>query len=64
MAAGDFERSGGRRQDSSLRARGPWGTTRLDERRWGYPPPRRDRIAELEERVEWLERALASFLTQ
>lgn len=41
---------------------GPWGTTRAEERRYGYPPPRRlgsrERIAELERRVQLLEALL------
>lgn len=40
------------------RRRGPWGTTRRDERLYGYPPPRNDRYADLEERVELLERMI------
>jgi hypothetical protein len=41
---------------------GPWGTTRAEERRYGYPPPRRlgsrERIAQLERRVQLLEALL------
>lgn len=40
------------------RERGPWGTTYSEEKRFGYPPPRRDRVRELEDRLEQLEREL------
>ena len=39
--------------------KGPWGTSRKSERRFGYPSPRRDRIADLEARVEAVEAAMA-----
>jgi hypothetical protein len=35
--------------------RGPWGTSRYTERRFGYPRPHRDHVAELEERLDLLE---------
>ncbi len=34
---------------------GPWGTDRATERKYGYPPPRRDPFADLQERVNELE---------
>lgn len=40
---------------SRPRRPGPWGTDRAAERAYGYPPPRRDTIAELEARMEALE---------
>jgi hypothetical protein len=39
--------------------RGPWGTSRGDEKRFGYPSPVRDRLADIEERIARLERLLA-----
>lgn len=42
--------------------RGPWGTTRAQERAYGYPGPRRDRIGDLERRIAQLEEQLAGVL--
>jgi len=44
----------GPRQHTTRRP-GPWGTDRATERRYGYPPPRRDPFADLQERVNELE---------
>ena len=40
--------------------RGPWGTTRQTEKRYGYPAPIRGPIDQLEDRVERLEVQLAA----
>jgi len=59
-SAGGFETTGARRQDSASRAPGPWGTSYRTERLYGYPPPRRDPVRDLEARVAELERRIAS----
>ena len=54
--AGDFGQPGAKNNSRPVEKRGPWGTTREIERRFGYPPPRRDRVSALEERIGQLER--------
>ncbi len=49
-----MDRPSGSHQHTTRRP-GPWGTDRRAERLYGYPPPRRDPFADLQERVNELE---------
>ncbi len=48
----------------TTRRPGPWGTDRSTERKYGYPSPRRDPFADLQERVNNLEAELASLASR